>query len=162
MHAGTARLTMNGPLFQYAWLGSRPVALDDVQGMLRFAEQADTGLPLLLGASCKGFAVCPQAERDGVVFYAGAYRRQLETLKHQGIQLVSLLAGTAVGGTYLMHGLVAPIRLAMDGTAFYDTVYPGRCVALEAAQNQGLVTRIVLPEELMETLSEALFGLPQP
>lgn len=160
--AGTARLAAEGPRFQYAWLGGRAVTLADVQGLLAFLEAADPALPLLLGSSCPGFPVSADAERAGLAFFAGAYRRLLEARKRQGLTLVSLVAGTAVGGTYLMHGLAAPVRLAMHGTAFYDTVFPGRCVSLEAARAQGLVTRILEPGAWVEALEAALFGQARP
>ena len=172
MQAGTAALTQEsvlhlpagvsvadkGKTFQYSWLGGRPATLDDLKGLRGWMQTLSPELPWLLASSCPGFLPSAEGERDGMVLIAGEIRHLQEEAKAQGLRLVSWIDGAAVGGTYLMHGMAAPNRIATNGTSFYDTVYPGNRVDLSLVLKHGLVTEVLPPHAFPGALETRLFG----
>jgi hypothetical protein len=147
MEAGTTRV--NAWEVGYINLGPRLLMGEDLQGMIQFLQVIPVDKPLLLLSNCPGFALSPVAEAEGLVFTAGAYRALLQERKAAGGLIFSYLEDIAVGGVYLMHGLVAQCRAAAEGTQFFDTVPSRPAVPLSQALDRGLLDEI-LPEGTLE------------
>lgn len=154
MEAGNARLSTI-PL-QYSSLGDRLLTLADIQGLLGFFKHLDPARPLLLISCCPGFSATPEEEAGGLVFQAGELRRCQQIFKQHGGRIVSMLHRMAVGGVYLMHGLSAQQRLALEDTVFHDTVPSRPAVPLHRALERGLLNEIVPAENLLPRLKALL------
>ena len=117
-----------------------------------------------------GFAVDPASEASGeLVLAAGEYRALQQHYKDRGGRLFSVVHQQAVGGTYLIHGLSAPVRLATEDTLFYGGLPPelsrqitgkdAPAASAEDALTHGLVTEIIslqaLPDRLAQILTES-------
>jgi acetyl-CoA carboxylase beta subunit len=132
------------------------VGLQDIIGLIGFMGSLKQGYPLLLLSACPGFVMCHHEEADGLVFYAGQYRALQQQQKQNGRLTLSMIRNIAVGGTYLMHGLVAQNRIAMPGTQFYDTVRTRSPVPLAQVLARGLIDAIVPEEQLSDWLYQTL------
>jgi hypothetical protein len=156
MEAGTA--LFSGIPLQYSLLGGRLLTLEDIEGLLGFFRQLDPARPLLLISSCPGFSATSEEEAEGLVFQAGELRRCQQVFKQHGGRMVSVLHRMAVGGVYLMHGLSAQRRLALEDTVFHDTVPSRLPVPLHQALERGLLDEIVPAEHLRIRLKALLLA----
>ena len=147
--------------YGYVSLGPRLLSLADLQGVIQALKALAEAYPLLLLSNCPGFALSPSEEAQGLVFQAGAYRAWQQARKaREGLSL-SYLEQIAVGGVYLMHGLSAQHRAAVEDTLFYDTVPSRPPVPLAQAQAKGLVDEI-LPEGKLENWVATIFSQHHP
>ena len=170
VRAGQAQL--HGHPVWYSFLGNRSVSLKDIDGLLQFMKErvmpAKRKQPLLLLSSCPGFAPDVLSEERGLVFFVGHYRRCQQEWRDAGNVILSAIDKVAVGGTYLFHGMSAPVRLATPQTKFYGALPPDIAEAasfgtkkldtLDKALEIGLVTRIVERPALGEALLAAIGG----
>lgn len=158
MEAGTAQAG-NLP-FYYISLGNRPVVLDDVQALIRFMGQLNQAMPLLLLSNCPGFEPSTEAERQGLVFYAGQYRSLQQQERETGRLILSYAHQIAVGGTYLMHGLSANVKALAPDTRFHDSIPSRPPVPIPQVVARGLADVIVPPADFPNWLEAQLHISP--
>lgn len=158
----------------YSWLGDRFMRHEDVAGlqvqfaslMQKLSEKSGSLPPLLLLSNCPGFD--PQTIMPETAFKAGAYRNAQQQWRDTGAKLISVALGQLVGGTYLMHGLSAPVRLGIKGLSITGGLprsqaeqylkadeiewHPMDAQTPENAVQMGLLTTIVPKSRLKSTL----------
>ncbi len=155
----------------YAYLGNRPLRASDLQGLVDFMThllETPPDHPLLLLSNCPGIEADLEAEQQGMVFQAGEYRRLQQDWKAQGGQLISVIHERAVGGTYLLHGLAAEVRVAVADTQLYGALPPEQYQvvtgkkymeasdSLRQAVNLGMVREVVELSQLKSFLMNTL------
>lgn len=160
----------------YLELSSSPLTLSTLKQLnkhlaTQLKQQTEKHIQfIVLFSQCPGFAQNNKTDyQKELAQMAGLYRSQQEVFKASGGQLISVASQVIVGGTYLIHGLSADIKLSTSDTRFYGAKPPldiskilqqplsdEETLLLSDAVEKKLITTIVEQDCLKATLEKLI------
>ncbi len=147
-----------------------PLGLCELASLIALADSMPPQTPLLLVTEHATVPKLRPGDEQDWILLAGQYRAWQHQFKQQGGKLASLVTECAIGGSYLVHGMGASIRLAYDHALFYPTLaqehyearfktpYPHPTDAPTALAHQ-LITHIIPKQTEPSALGELVIFL---